>query len=87
VLATSLVLARRPMTSQTVLAQFVRHPLMTQRTMALIHWHAFRLWRRGVPFQRHRDQGRPPVAAHGAIARAARPAAGTASSARPDAAP
>ena len=26
----------------------VRHPFVTQRTIGLIHWHALRLWRRGV---------------------------------------
>lgn len=53
VLATSLVLARRRLTNRTVLRMLLRHPFMTQRTIALIHVHAFRLWRRGVPFQRH----------------------------------
>ncbi len=31
----------------------VRHPLLTHRTIALIHWHALRLWLRGAPFFRH----------------------------------
>ncbi len=55
VLATSLILRRRPLRDRTVIRQLVTHPFMTQRTMALIHWHAFRLWRKGVPFRRHRD--------------------------------
>jgi DUF1365 family protein len=53
VLATSLVLERRRLTNRSVLRMLVRHPLMTQRTIGLIHVHAFRLWRRGVRFQRH----------------------------------
>ncbi len=53
VLSTSLVLARRRLTDRAVLRMLVTHPLMTQRTMALIHLHAWRLWRRGVRFQRH----------------------------------
>jgi DUF1365 family protein len=53
VLATSLVLARRPLTDRMLVRMLVRHPLMTQRTMALIHLHALRLWRKGVRFQRH----------------------------------
>ncbi|CAN5659567.1 DUF1365 domain-containing protein [soil metagenome] len=53
VLATSLVLERRRMTNRSVLRMLLRHPLMTQRTIGLIHVHAFRLWRRGVRFQRH----------------------------------
>ena len=53
VLATSLVLERRRLTNRSVLRMLLRHPLSTQRTIGLIHLHAFRLWRRGVPFQRH----------------------------------
>lgn len=53
VIATSLVLARRRLTDRTVLRMLVSHPLITQRTIALIHVHAWRLWRRGVRFQRH----------------------------------
>jgi len=36
-----------------VLRMLVAHPLITHRTMALIHVHAWRLWRRGARFQRH----------------------------------
>jgi DUF1365 family protein len=53
VLATSLVLERRALTNRSVLRAFLRHPLVTHKTIAAIHWHALRLWRRGVPFQRH----------------------------------
>jgi uncharacterized protein len=53
VIATSLVLERRRLTDRMVVRMLLRHPLMTQRTMALIHVHAWRLWRRGVRFQRH----------------------------------
>ena len=52
-LATSLVLRRRPLTDRTVVRMLLRHPFVTHKTMALIHWHALRLWRRGIPFQRH----------------------------------
>ena len=65
VIGTSLVLARRRLTNRMVLRMLLRHPLMTQRTMALIHVHALRLWRRGVKFQRHG----PAVAAARAAAR------------------
>ncbi len=47
------MLERRRLTNRTVLRMLLRHPLSTQRTMALIHVHALRLWRRGVTFQRH----------------------------------
>jgi len=53
VISTSLVLARRRLTNRNVLRMLVMHPLITQRTMALIHVHAWRLWRRGLRFQRH----------------------------------
>jgi DUF1365 family protein len=54
-----------------VLRMLVAHPLMTHRTIALIHVHAWRLWRLGVRFQRHSSA----VAAHTARREAAtRPA-------------
>ncbi len=52
-LATSLVLERKRLTTRTLLRMLLRHPLMTQRTIGLIHVHAFRLWRKGVRFHRH----------------------------------
>ncbi len=59
-LSTSLVLHRRRLTNRAVLRMLVRHPLMTQRTIGLIHWHALNLWLRGVPFLRHgRPAGQP----------------------------
>lgn len=53
VLATSLALSRRPLNSRNLVRMLLRHPLITQRTTALIHWHALRLWLRRVPFLRH----------------------------------
>lgn len=52
-LSTSLVLRRRPMTDRMLLRLLLRHPLVTHKTIALIHWHALRLWLRGAPFFRH----------------------------------
>ena len=52
-LSTSLVLRRVPLSERSLLRMLVRHPLLTQRTTALIHWHALRLWLRGAPFFRH----------------------------------
>jgi DUF1365 family protein len=52
-LSTSLVLERRPLTDRNLLRLLLRYPFMTQRTIALIHWHALRLWLRGAPFFRH----------------------------------
>jgi DUF1365 family protein len=72
VLATSLVLRRRPMTDRNLLGLLVRHPLTTQRTIGLIHWHALRLWLRGARFRRHGDAGRTE-AARGHVPREALP--------------
>jgi DUF1365 family protein len=64
VLATSLVLARHRLDDRAVLRMLLRHPLVTHKTMALIHWHAFHLWRRGVRFQRHGAVTRRPDGVH-----------------------
>ena len=71
VISTSLVLRRRRLTDRMLLRMLVRHPFMPQRTIALIHLHAWRLWRRGIPFQRHSVA----VAAHAAHRAADRRAA------------
>ena len=66
-LSTSLVLRREPLTDRRLLRALVRHPLLTHRTIALIHWHAIRLWLRGAPFFRHGSVSRKPIAgSHGA---------------------
>lgn len=41
---------RRPLTDRALLAAVARHPLMTLKVIAAIHWHALRLWLKGVPF-------------------------------------
>jgi DUF1365 family protein len=53
VLHASLDLRRRPLTDRAIVAMLVRHPLVTVKTIAMIHWHGFRLWRLGLPFHRH----------------------------------
>jgi uncharacterized protein len=60
-LATSLVLRRRPLTDRMVVRMLLRHPLVTHKTIALIHWHALHLWRRGIPFQRHGRVAHPEI--------------------------
>jgi uncharacterized protein len=62
-LATSLNLARLPLTRRALLRLLLRNPLVTYKTIAFIHLHALRLWLRGIPFRRH---GTAPVAVHGA---------------------
>jgi DUF1365 family protein len=77
-LSTSLVLARRPLTNRTVLRMLLRYPLMTQRTVVMIYLHAFRLWRKGVKFQRHGAAARATAgsSAAAAVAPVAAPAHG-----------
>jgi DUF1365 family protein len=69
VIATSLVLERRRLDDRQLLRTLLRYPLVTWKTIALIHWHAFHLWRRGIPFQRHRDVTAHQAAATGGHAR------------------
>ena len=57
-LATSLVLQRRPLTDRSLARMLLRYPFVTHKTIVLIHWHALRLWRRGIPFQRHGEAAR-----------------------------
>lgn len=52
-LSTSLVLRRRPLTDRVLLRMLLRYPLVTHKTIGLIHWHALRLWFRGARFIRH----------------------------------
>ncbi len=49
----SLDLARRPLSSWAVARMLLRYPLITHRTIGMIHLHALRLWRRGARFYRH----------------------------------
>ena len=53
VLQASVVLTRRVMTDRSLLRMLLRYPMITQRTMRLIHVHALRLWRRGAQFHPH----------------------------------
>ena len=62
-LTAALTLERRPLTDRALLGLLIRQPLVPQRTIAWIHWHALRLWLRGARFRRHR-----PVAAIAAAA-------------------
>ncbi len=48
-----LLLSPRPMTDRALAYALVRYPLMTLRTIALIHWQGLKLWLRGEPYRRH----------------------------------
>ncbi len=70
-LSTSLVLRRLPLSDRSLLRLLMRHPLMSHKTIGLIHWHALRLWLKGAPFIRHGD-GVP--ARHATVVRSSRTA-------------
>lgn len=40
---------RRPLTNRALLGETARFPFVTLKVIGLIHWHAFRLWRKGLP--------------------------------------
>lgn len=58
-LHTSLALRRLPLNDRNLLRLLVRHPFVTLKTVAAIHWHALRLWRKGARFRRHRQMAQP----------------------------
>jgi hypothetical protein len=49
----SLVLRRRPLGSGALAATLLRFPWMTARVIIAIHWQAFRLWLKRVPYIPH----------------------------------
>jgi uncharacterized protein len=55
VLTASLMLERTRLTDRTLAKSLLRIPFATHKTIAAIHLHAWRLWRRGVRFHRHSE--------------------------------
>lgn len=45
-----------PLSASTLRRAVLRHPLMTIKVIAGIHFEAFKLWRKGIPFFRHTPQ-------------------------------
>ena len=64
----TLSLERRPWNATEIRRVLLRHPAMTAKVMADIHWQALKLWWKGVPVV-------PRVTADGVDERAAHPAA------------
>jgi uncharacterized protein len=56
VLITTLNGERREMTDAALLSAFIRYPLVTLRVIFLIHWHALRLWMKGLRVNRKADR-------------------------------
>lgn len=50
---------RRPFTDAALMKAWLRHPLVTVKVIAGIHWEALKLWLKGVPLQ-----GKPPATGH-----------------------
>lgn len=50
---------RAPMDAPHLWWAFMRHPLLTFKVVAGIHWEAIKLWRKGAPY---RKRGAPPAA-------------------------
>jgi DUF1365 family protein len=53
VLTASLTLRRAALRDRVLLRLLLRVPLVTHKTIVAIHLHAWRLWRRGLPFHPH----------------------------------
>jgi uncharacterized protein len=58
VLHASLDLSRRPISDRGLARMLIRYPLVSLKTTVMIHIHALRLWRLGLPFRRHREVAR-----------------------------
>jgi DUF1365 family protein len=49
----TLTLERRPWTAGEIRRVLARHPVMTAKVVAAIHWEALKLWLKGVPDYPH----------------------------------
>lgn len=47
---------RRPLTDRALVFDLLRIPFITFKVIGLIHWQAFRLWMRRLPYRRKADQ-------------------------------
>ncbi|MFN9787226.1 MAG: DUF1365 domain-containing protein [Planctomycetia bacterium] len=58
----TLCLRRKPATGPNLALALVRHPWITGKVVAAIHWHALRLWLKRIPFFEHPKWHRPSSA-------------------------
>lgn len=59
ILVSTLTGERRPLSDAELLRLTLRYPLVTLRTITLIHWEALRLWLKRIPF--HRKASHPQL--------------------------
>lgn len=52
---------REDLSTRKLISAMLRHPLMTLKVIAGIHYEAFRLWRKGIPYFSHKPQQRGDV--------------------------
>ena len=52
---------RKPLSFMAMVAASIRRPLGSRRVMALIHWQAFRLWRKGVAYRTRPEPPQSPT--------------------------
>jgi DUF1365 family protein len=49
----TLSLERRDWSAAAIRRQLILHPWMTAKVIGAIHWQAFRLWSKGLPYHPH----------------------------------
>jgi DUF1365 family protein len=52
----TLTMRAQPMTSKNLLWQLIKMPVLTVKVVIGIYWHAFKLWKKGVPLYTHPDK-------------------------------
>lgn len=60
-LVASLAGGRQPLTDTTLLRGIVANPMLTLKVVGAIHWHALRLWWKGIPLQPRPPAPKSPV--------------------------
>lgn len=69
VLAAAFAGARRSFHDRELLAAWLRHPMLTAKVIAAIHWEALKLWRKGLKFHPNphavpRSSNKPATSSH-----------------------